>query len=160
MKPFIYACFAIIVFASCNASEPQPEVAKINAAEISPSPVVHDSLTAEQMEKVVRIQKTFAEVFPATLEETITNFKRDQNPDKEITVWLNMANVYEAFVRKHAVINLAKKHEVFKLILLQSMMSDEEALMETNPQTLNKKEIEELLKSYDANAVPITVEKR
>jgi hypothetical protein len=59
--------------------------------------VLHDSLTATQIEAIERIHKTFSEINSSTLEETIDNFKRDQHPDREIAIWLTMVDVYEYF---------------------------------------------------------------
>jgi len=91
------------------------------------------------MEKVRRIQKSLREVYPVFLEETVTNFKRDHNPDKEIAIWLNMASAYEKFINRHPGADSLKKQEAFKLILLRSMMSDREAIQQAGLKALNKR---------------------
>ena len=156
MKLFFYACFIIISIAACNSTEQKPGVVMMDPKNINPGPVIHDSLTAEQMEKVKRIQKTFEEVYTATLEETVTDFKRDQNPDKEIAIWLNMASAYEKYTNKYPRADSVKKQEAFQLILLRSMMPDQEAVKEAKLKVLSKEEINELLHNYNAEAAPIT----
>jgi hypothetical protein len=155
MKLFFYACFIIISIPACNSTEQKPEIVKMDPKEISVGPVVHDSLTTEQMEKVKRIQKTFEEVYPASLEETVTDFKRDQHPDKEITIWLNMASAYEKYIRKYPGVDSVKKQEAFQLILLRSMMPDQEAVNEAKLKVLSLEEINELLSNYNVEAAPI-----
>jgi hypothetical protein len=156
MKLFFYGCFIVISIAGCNSSQQESKVVTMKAKDINLGPVVHDRLTADQMDKIKKIQKTFEEVYPVSLEETVTNFKRDQNPNKEIGVWLNMASAYEKFIRKYPETDSLKKQEVFKLTLLRSMMPDQEAIKEASLKALNKEEIKELLHNYNVEAIPIT----
>jgi hypothetical protein len=156
MKFIFYACSIIISVAACNSAEKKPAIVKMDSKEITVGPIVHDSLTSEQMEKVKRIQKTFEEVYPTSLEETVTNFKRDQHPDKEITIWLNMATAYEKYIRKYPRADSAKKKEAFQLILLRSMMPDQEAVQEAKLKMLSHEEITEVLHNYNVEAAPIT----
>lgn len=156
MKIFFYACFIAISFAACNSSEQKSKVVAMNTKDVNLSPVIHDSLTTGQREKVRRIQKTFEEVYPVSLEETVANFKRDQNPDKEIGIWLNMASAYEKFINKYGRKDPLKRQEAFKLILLRSMMPDQEAIKEAELRVLNDEEIKDVLRTYNVGATPIT----
>ena len=107
----------------------------------------------------IRDRSSFADVYKISLEETITNFKRDQNPDNEIEVWLNMLKAYEKFVYKNGTqIELNKKTEVFKLILMRSMMDEKEAEFETKCTILNKDEIKEIFSYYKMEAKPLLIE--
>ncbi len=125
------------------------------------SDVVHDSLTTNQIDKIKKIQSTFAEVYPVSLEETITNFKRDQNPDSEIDIWLQMAEAYEKYLTsKQIKLDLNTKKEVYKLILSRSMMSDEEAISNSKLTILTEKEAKEVLSYYSATPDPIDVVKK
>jgi hypothetical protein len=48
------------------------------------------------------------------LEETITDFKRDLNPDNEIKIWLTMAEAYQNYLdSKKEKIDLNTKIEVY-----------------------------------------------
>src|SRR5687767_2424991 len=122
--------FLLSCLIACDSLKKESQIQKLNSKDISLGPIRHDSLTADQLNKVQRIQMTFAEVFPASLEETITNFKRDQHPDKEIEIWLNMAAAYEKFISKDPLADSAKKKDTFRLLLLRSMMTNEEAIKE------------------------------
>eukprot|EP01035_Chromulina_nebulosa_P055322 gene55322-75815_t len=94
-----------------NDKSENSKVQTINANDLTLSPVVHDTLNSDQIERITKIQRAFSEVNPSTLEETITNFKRDRNPDNEIAIWLAMANAYEKFTAKNTSININKKKE-------------------------------------------------
>jgi hypothetical protein len=77
----------------------EPKTITVDPKNIVPSEIVHDTLSATQIEKIKQIQLTFAEVFPATLEETITDFKRDAHPDNEIAIWSSMAEAYRKYFK-------------------------------------------------------------
>lgn len=152
--PLLLFCFGVI---ACNSSKREGEVVTMKASDIEMGPVVHDSLTSDQMEKAKKIQATFAEVYPVSLEETVTNFKRDLNVDKEIAIWLNMANAYQSFISKNAITDSVKKQEAYKLLLLRSMMEENKAIEESGTKGLSNKEIKELFQYYTSAPSPITV---
>lgn len=111
--------FSLTIY-SCNSSVKSSDNQTINIDRLTVSPEVHDSLNTDQTTKVKKIYITFSEVNPSTLEETISNFKRDQYPDNEINVWLNMAKTYENFIStRTSKLDLNKKKEVYKLILIR-----------------------------------------
>lgn len=113
----------MLPFAACNSTSEQSAVtAKVSdTPTVKSSPIRHDSLSPSQIAKIKVIHKTFSEVDNSTLDEMITNFKKDRNPDSEIAVWEDMGNAYNKFITKStAKPDLAKKQEAFKLILLRS----------------------------------------
>ena len=152
----IICSIIFIVIYSCKPKSENNDVEKL-----IPNEIVHQELTKEQIEKIKKIQSSFADVYKISLEETITNFKRDQNPDNEIQIWLNMLNVYEKFIHKNDnEIALNKKEEVFKLILMRSMMEENEAKIEAKCVILNENEIKEIFSNYKMEAKPLVIEKR
>lgn len=159
MRNIIFFLSTVLVFYSCNSSKDEKQNVKtMNPNDIQLSEVVHDSLTADQIQRIKKIQSTFAEVNPSTLEETITNFKRDQNPDDEIAIWLQMANTYEKYLEsKQSKLDLNTKKEIYKLILSRSMMSDEEAIANSKLTILTEKEAKEVLSYYKLKPDPIDV---
>jgi hypothetical protein len=156
MRILLLTAFVIFTASACNSRQEKPKVMMMNVKDINLGPVIQESLTAGQIQKIKQIQQTFREVYPATLEETITNFKRDQHPDKEIDIWLKMASAYEMFVQKHTNCDSIKKQEAFKLILLRSMMPSREALEQAQVKVLSQEERDDLLHYYQLEAVPIT----
>jgi Glu-tRNA(Gln) amidotransferase subunit E-like FAD-binding protein len=160
-----FIAILVIIFSltmySCNTNAKSSDTQTVSIDSLTMSPEVHDSLNDDQTTKVKKIYNAFSEVNPSTLEETISNFKRDQNPDNEINVWLNMATTYENFIStRPSKLDLDKKKEVYKLILIRSMMSADEAKSQAGLKLLNDNEIKEILDGYDNAPKPLTVEKK
>ena len=72
---------------------------KIPSEEIELGPLLRDTLSPDLEEKIVFVHGVFKEVNPASLEKWKNDFKRDANPDKEIQIWIAMANAYEAYLK-------------------------------------------------------------
>jgi hypothetical protein len=157
----LLAMFGVTLF-SCkpNDKSENSNVQTINANDLTLSPVVHDTLSPDQIERITKIQAAFSEVNPSTLEETVTNFKRDRNPDSEIAIWLAMANAYEKFTAKNTSIDINKKKEAYGLILMRSMENEEGAKAKSNLKLLTDKEVSEIFGYYNLEAKPITVEQK
>ncbi|TDW52041.1 poly(ADP-ribose)glycohydrolase PARG [Flavobacterium sp. 270] len=154
MKNYTSFLFLFLIL-SCNNK--QSQVQQINPNELHINTIVHDSLTSEQIEKIKTIHNVFAEVDKSSLEQTITDFKRDLHPESEIEIWLQMANAYEGYLSKNKK-NLEEKKEVFKLILSRSMQSTEETIKNTDLKYLSKEDAEEVLSFYTNVPKPLTVE--
>jgi hypothetical protein len=148
-----------ISFCSCNSNNREDgKTITINPNKIKVGEIIHDSLNAGQIEKIKEIQTTFAEVFPVTLEETITNFKRDANPDNEIGIWLNMAQSYKGYLAfRKAKLDDNTKKEVFKLLLSRSMMPPDEAIKNSNLTFLTNEEAIVVLGFYRDIPKPLKV---
>ena len=159
---FLLLSIFCLTFFSCktNDKSENSNVQKINTNELTISPIRHDTLSLKQIEEIKKIQLTFSEVNPSTLEQTIMDFKRDQNPDNEITIWLAMANAYEKFKMKHNDLDINKKKEAYGLILMRSMENETEAKANSNLKLLTDKEVSEIFSYYDLEAKPITVEQK
>jgi hypothetical protein len=152
-KPILIAILSVTIF-SCSEKTKQGA----NIENLTPGPIVHESLNEGQLEKIKFIQETFNEVYPVSLDKTITNFKRDQNPDNEINIWLNMARTFQPFALENlGVEKLEVRKEAFKLILMRSMMSEKEAISKSELQALSNSEIQNILNNYTLEAKPISV---
>lgn len=159
MNRLLLVLLAIII-SSCDFKKAEDNIQTIDPENIRINEVVHDSLSEEQIYKIEKIQSTFAEVYPVSLEETMTNFKRDQNPDSEIEVWLEMAKAYEKYLNSEAKLDLKTKKEAFKLILSRSMMPEEKAIENANLEILTKEKARKVLSYYSLKADPLDVEQR
>ena len=151
----------LIVSCENKRSHNNGKTEELSPAEISLSPIRRDSLSSEQLVRIKEIQIAFAEVNPSTLEETIDNFKRDQNPDHEIAIWTSMSNTYKDFVEaKAGKLSIEEKKEVYALILLRSMMSEDEAKKKAGLKLLSDADVKHIFSLYNhAPSPPITVEK-
>lgn len=162
MRKFILiATLTVSIFSCKEKNEPDTNIQSTNIESLTPGPIVHGSLNKEQLDKIKFIQETFNGVYPVSLEETITNFKRDQNPDNEINVWLNMAKTFQPFATKNSGEEKLKiRKEAFKLILMRSMLPEKEATSSADLKLLNDNQIREILKNYTLEAKPLKVEKK
>lgn len=147
---------------SCKENTKSNNNIKItNIEDLIPEPIVNDSLSKKQLDQIKNIHQTFIEVCPISLEETISNFKRDQNPDNEISIWLNMAKVFKVFTLENVEHQeLEVKKEAFRLILMRSMMSEKEAINKADLKLLNENKAKEILKNYSLDKKPIKIERK
>lgn len=133
----------------------------MNIKDISIGPIRHDTLTAKQIADITYIHTIMQEVDASTLEQTITDFKRDVHPDEEIAVWMNMATAYDKFVTPQTNnMSLESKQEVYNIILLRSMMPAEQVIAEAELKHLTEKELKTILSYYEAKPSPIQVYKK
>ena len=162
MRNFILLAILTLLLFSCGEKTKSGSTNQNpNTENLTPGPIVQESLNKEQLEKVKIIYETFKEVYPVSLEETITNFKRDQNPNNEISIWLKMAETYEFFARENTgEERFEARKEAFKLILMRSMMSEKEAVSSAEIKILDNDEIQQIFKNYKLEAKPIKVEKK
>lgn len=161
MKYISILLLSVIGFSACRSNQNENTTAQpITLTDVQPGPIRHDSLCAEQIKKITEIQQTFYEVLPISVEQTIIDFKRDDNPDKEIEVWQNMASAYSQYLAglKKAP-DLETKKEIFDLLLSRSMVTSEEALKNTKRSKLSDDEARKILSLYTAEPDPVTVVK-
>jgi hypothetical protein len=111
--------------------------------------VTEDTLSDIQLEKITRIQAIFSEVYPVSLDETISDFKKDPDRDRQIQMWMKMADAYESYIKSRKEIDAARKKEAFTLILSRSVMSPKEAVDNTKPKLLSVQDIREILSYCD-----------
>lgn len=161
MNQFLQLLLATLFITSCNSSnEDQQEIQKLDPNEIRTNEIVHEELTDKQLTQIKKIHSTFQEVDKTSLEQTISDFKRDLNPDNEIAIWLTMAEAYQNYLNSvNNTLDLDTKTEVFRLILSRSMMPDDEAIKNSNLTLLTTTEAEKVLKFYKAKPDPIDVVK-
>jgi hypothetical protein len=55
-------------------------------------------LTTDQERRIAAIHRTFSEILPRSLEQSLQDFRKDMHPEREIVVWENMATTYKAHV--------------------------------------------------------------
>ena len=130
-----------------SAPTAQPEVQWVDPSTIQPGPIRRDSLTAEHMERVRKLQAVFVEVDGQSVEQWVDNFKRDVNPDRELDIWETMAKAYTAYCSKRTLSPEAKK-EVYKVVLLRSMASEKDVLERLELKVLTKDEAVAVMRAF------------
>ena len=149
---------SVMVFC-CGPKNPKDGTKEVPIEDLQLNEVVHDSLTENQLKSIQKIHSTFSEVTDSSLEETITNFKRDEHPDREIEVWLEMADAFQKFTSSKQL-NSSKKKEVFSIILLRSMMTENEVKEKVKFQYLSEGEVQEVFRDYNPTPELLKVKKK
>lgn len=70
----------------------------IDANKLQMSEIVHEELDEALIKDIVEIREILLEHRNISMEEWEDGFKRDQNPDKEVALWLNAARTYRDMV--------------------------------------------------------------
>ncbi len=160
-RTLLIIIFGLTIFSCKTKVEPESTpVEKVNPGKPTPAPVVPDTLSSTQLEKIKKIQRVFNEVDPGTLEETIDDFKSNQHPDDEIATWLAMANAYEKFITKHKTFNANKKTEAYRLLLMRSIENEANAKAEIGLKYLSDKEVTEIFGYYAGEERMVTEERK
>ena len=128
----------------------------LNANKLKPGPIRHASLTEDQMARVQRVQKVFSEVDPSPVEKWVEDFRRDVNPERELSLWESMATAYETFTASRTL-TLDGKQEVFTVVLLRSGAPEEEVLKHLNLKVLTEKDARNIMRLFSAQPAPVTV---
>jgi hypothetical protein len=139
-----------------SSSSTEPRTQWIDPNNLEARPVRHASLTDEQMVRVRRVQKVFSEVDPSPVEKWVDDFKRDLNPERELSIWEGMATAYETFTASKSLALEAKK-EVFQVVLLRSAAAEDDVLKRLELKFLTVKDAREVMSLFSAKPEPIKV---
>lgn len=151
--------FAMLV--SCQNEQQKTESTNGETEWIDPNtiqqgPIIRDSLTPGQIENIEYLYNTFKEVDPTSQEKWIEDFMRDKNPDREIEIWMMMANAYNSYLKK-SEFDIEVKKEVYQIVLMRSSAPEDEVLTHMKLVHLSEKEAKEIMQAYKLDAKPIRV---
>ena len=168
MKKFIR--YIVIVFAILGvtniskAQSPSPSstpaaaaTAAAPAGEEQQDPILHPTLTPKQTERLKKLQKALAEVDDSSLEKWIDDFKRDENPDRELALFEAIAQAYQSFASSKSP-TIEKKRDAYGLLLERSESSDDDALKNYEITALTQDEAKEVLRTYQKAAAALEKE--
>jgi hypothetical protein len=148
MKVFILILILVPVLDACN-NHPTANTGSTVTDTSYSIRVIEDTLSDIQLEKITRIQAIFSEVYPVSLDETISDFKKDPDRDRQIQMWMKMADAYESYVKSRKEVDAARKKEAFTLILSRTMMGPEQAVANAKLKLLSEQDIREILSYCD-----------
>ncbi len=114
---------------------------------IQPGPIQHESLTNEQLARLRTIYDVFAEVDGQPIEVWIDNFKRDIDPDRELAIWEIMASAYSQYCDDREL-SFEAKQEVFQVVLLRSMTSEDQVLQHLELKVLSVDDAREVMQGF------------
>jgi hypothetical protein len=131
-----------------SAKDTGGKVQWIDVNKLERGPVLRESLTKEQMARLEQIHQTFAEVDGFTLDKRLDDFKRDHDPDRELAVWERMTRAYQRFVASRNDLSLEAKKEVYRVVLLRSMATEEEVLARQKNSVLSQDDARTIMRDY------------
>ncbi|MEI7425095.1 MAG: hypothetical protein WCK10_03190 [Candidatus Staskawiczbacteria bacterium] len=94
---------------------------KINTSELKQNTIQNPILPKGFIGRVIEYKNILGEIDNSTVEEAVSNFQRDADPEKELKIWEKMADLYDSLISKNNITNLAEKREIFAIILAKSM---------------------------------------
>jgi hypothetical protein len=154
-----FKILAALLFALASCDRPSPSTQRIKTQDIEAGPLRHDSLTPQQADRLRAIQAALAEVDTNPLEKWIEAFRRDVNPDREISIFEAIAQAYQTFCAARPRTK-AQKQDAYGLLIERSGTTDDDALRNYRLKALTLGEARELLSYYTRSAEPIQVFKK
>ncbi|WP_235199848.1 GIY-YIG nuclease family protein [Pseudomonas monteilii] len=123
------------------------------------SPMGTSTLTAEQSDRVEILKMQLAQVHPDKIEEMLSGFSRDKNPEKEIKIWECITKAYLT-IEQVAFASDELRHEAFYLLLMRSWSPASKVLSDYKLKHLTLKAAKRLLRAYELKPMPISVYSR
>lgn len=141
----------------CDESPaPKSTVQMVDPNTLQPGPTIHDTLPEALLTRIKNVQLIFADVDGTSLEKWIDDFKRDHDPEGNVKIWEDMAIAYTSFCDKKEL-PLDTRKEVFKVVLMRSMMSDADVLSQLELKHISVDDAKKIIALYPSEAKPIEV---
>ncbi len=116
----------------------------------------HDRLPDSLVERITAFKAKLGEMDPIPLDKTIENFRCDRNPEREVEIWEEVADLYVKYVEAHGTAQPVEyKKEVYRTLLSASMCSVDEDFLGSLTHISRDEAI--YLSMFFQNKKPITV---
>ncbi|QNH61282.1 hypothetical protein [Hymenobacter sediminicola] len=155
-KIYFLLSVGFVLLQACQSEAPKETVVEASPQEVQPGPVVSDSLTRQQLEKIDYLVTSFREVDPSSREQWIADFQKDQNPDKEIDILTTVANAYNAYCTGKNL-DLETKKEVFGVLIMRSSAPEDVVLQQLPLKHLTPEQAKQVMQAYGLPTTPIRV---
>ena len=86
-------------------------------SDIKQGPIRQQVLPEGFIARVIEYKEILKEVELCSLEETVSNFQRDLNPERELVIWEKIANFYKTYIKDKPDLSVSDKKELFGEIL-------------------------------------------
>jgi hypothetical protein len=67
----------------------------IDISKLKSSKIRHEVLPEGFIERILKFKEVMKDVETTSLEETVSNFQRDMNPETELVIWESIASCYK-----------------------------------------------------------------
>jgi predicted nucleic acid-binding protein len=109
------------------------ELVWIHPSSIRTKSEVRSQLSSEQAERASKIWEIIHEHYAISLDDFVHGFRQDQNPEKEICVWEQIASVYELELQERPNADFPERELLFKVILTCSNTATLDEVLATAP---------------------------
>lgn len=135
-----------IRFAFVSGFGRRPGTFSVNPELLKQGPIQHEKLPEGFEKRIRHCFERLAEVDRTPIENLLEDFRRDQNPEKEIAVWEAVADGYESFL-KNRVTDVATRQSAFQVLVQLTMSGGPNPdLKDLRREPLTEGEIEQLIK--------------
>ncbi len=93
----------------------------VNISSIVPGPILHATLPTSLLIRIRLVHEVLQEVYGSSLENMITNFRRDVQPSRDVEIWERIAASYLYICRRQSLSAPAKR-VLFKELLRISFL--------------------------------------
>lgn len=114
--------------------------------QIEKGPLRHEELPPALVDRIESIADIFEDVLPASTEEWVDDFRRDEQPETELLVWERLAESYLRAVEPTDPIE--RKRDVLKVLLSCANNSPGVTALTAEAETLDRDEIRSLCESW------------
>lgn len=111
----------------------------MKVADIQNGPIRHPVLPDAFIERVKNFKQVLAEVEKTSLDSTLENFQRDEDPETELLIWEHIASIYQWSVVANEGLSVEQKKEVLSILLSLSMdMNDFSDIKKLTKETIDE----------------------
>jgi hypothetical protein len=93
---------------------------KVRLADLQRGPLQHATLSYDLIKRIRAYKEILGDADPASIDETIDDFCRDRNPEKEIEIWDRIAHVFKNFTEGHQIQERLRRFLVLRALLMIS----------------------------------------
>ncbi len=109
------------------------------------------TLTEKQLGRIRAFKEILGPHDPTSLDETVSNFKRDEDPDAEISIWEQIAHVFHDEVRARGEISMQEQHLIYFASLLCSTVGpNRDHLLSGNPRLKGLKNLDAVIARWQS----------
>ncbi len=106
----------------------------------------HPPFDENRLANIREIKSKLDDVYSLSIEQWEDGFRRDTDPDKEISLWLRAAGIYEK--HKNSINDPDAKKELFKILLGCMNREPKDALMNVDLVHFSKDEANKVIHEY------------
>lgn len=94
---------------------------KTKISELKQNDIQNPILPKGFIERVIKYKATLGEVESSTIEEAVSNFQRDAEPEKELKIWEKITEAYQSLIKVNNIIDFTERRDIFRTLLGKSM---------------------------------------